>query len=128
VQTDKTADALREFFNELRRIHEPVPADELEKAKNFVALLLPRNFETTGSAAGALAQAFLYDLPADYFSTYTARVMAVGSSDVKRVADSYVRPDKMAVVIVGDRKAMEPGVRALKLGPVRLLTAKEVMQ
>ncbi len=34
VQTDKTAEALKEFFNELARIHEPVGADELEKAKN----------------------------------------------------------------------------------------------
>jgi zinc protease len=128
VQTDKTADALREFLNELRRIHEPVAADELERAKSFVALLMPRNFETTGSAAGMIAQAFLYDLPPDYFSTYTARVAAVTSADVKRVADTYIRPDKMAVVIVGDRTAVEPGVRALKLGPVRLLTAKEVIQ
>ena len=56
VQTDKTAEALKEFFIELTRIHEPVPAEELEKAKNYLALQLPRNFETTRGTAGALAQ------------------------------------------------------------------------
>ena len=50
-------EALKEFFNELTRIHEPVPAEELEKAKNYLALQMPRNFETTRGTANALAQA-----------------------------------------------------------------------
>ena len=50
VQTDKTAEALKEFFIELTRIHEPVTAGELEKAKNYLALQMPRNFETTRDA------------------------------------------------------------------------------
>ena len=53
VQTDKTSEALKEFFNELTRIHEPIPADELEKAKNYLALQMPRNFETTRGTANA---------------------------------------------------------------------------
>ena len=46
VQTDKTAEALKEFFNELNGIHQPIPAEELDKAKNYLALQMPRNFET----------------------------------------------------------------------------------
>ena len=34
VQTDKTGEALKEFFNELDAILKPVPADELARAKN----------------------------------------------------------------------------------------------
>ncbi len=30
VQTDKTAEALKEFFNELNGMLQPIPADELE--------------------------------------------------------------------------------------------------
>ena len=48
VQTDKTAEALKEFFNELTGILKPVPADELDKAKNYVALGFPAEFETHG--------------------------------------------------------------------------------
>ena len=88
VQTDKTAEALKEFFNELTRIHEPVPAAELEKAKNYLALQMPRNFETTRSTANALAQTYVYDLPADYYTTYGDHIRAVTAADVKRVADS----------------------------------------
>ena len=33
VQTDKTADALKEFFNELNGMLEPIPEEELTKAR-----------------------------------------------------------------------------------------------
>jgi len=128
VQTDKTAEALTEFFKELDGIRTPVPAGELEKAKNYLALQLPRTFETTGSLTGALTPVFVYTLPDDYFSTYTARIRAVTQADVQRVAQRYIRPDTLAVVIVGDLKAIEAGVRALNLGPVKVVAADEVMQ
>ena len=128
VQTDKTADALKEFFNELARIHEPVPGPELDKAKNYLALQMPRSFETTRSTANALATAYLYDLPADYYSSYGDRVRAVTAADVKRVADKYIQPDKFAVVIVGDRKAIEPGVKALNLGPITVVEASAILR
>src|SRR5437879_5891575 len=38
VQTDKTSESLKEFFNELNGILKPIPADELARAKNYVAL------------------------------------------------------------------------------------------
>jgi predicted Zn-dependent peptidase len=128
VQTDKTADALKEFFVELNRIHEPVPGDELEKAKNYLALLLPRSFETTRGTAAALAQAWIYNLPADYYTTYAERVRAVTAADVKRAADKYIVPGKVAVVIVGDRKAIESSVKALNLGPLTIVEPGEIFK
>jgi zinc protease len=128
VQTDKTTEALKEFFNELTRIHQPVEAAELEKAKNYLALQLPRNFETSRGTANALAQAYIYNLPADYYATYADRVRAITAADVKRAADKYIQPDKFAVVIVGDRKVIEPGVKALNLGPLAVVTAAEIMK
>jgi predicted Zn-dependent peptidase len=47
VQSDKTGESVKEFFNELTRIGTLVPEDELKKAKNYVA---PAS--ATGSAAG----------------------------------------------------------------------------
>jgi zinc protease len=128
VQTDKTVESLKEFFIELTRIHESVPAEELEKAKNYLALQLPRSFETTRGTAGALGQAYLYSLPADYYATYGARIRAVTAADVKRVADRYVQPDKFAVVIIGDRKAIEPGIKALNLGSLTVIPSADIFK
>jgi len=128
VQTDKTPEALAESFKELDAIRRPIPPEEVEKAKNYVALLLPRNFETTESMAGSLATMFVYDLPADYFATFTARIRAVTPADVQRVAERYIQPDKFAVVVVGDRKVIEPGIKALNLAPIKIVQTSEVMK
>jgi predicted Zn-dependent peptidase len=128
VQTDKTSEALTEFFKELDAIRAPIRADELEKAKSFLALSLPRSFETTQSLAGSLAQVFVYNLPADYYATYTERVRAVTSAEVQRAAQRYIQPDKFAVVVVGDRKVIEPGIKALNLGPIKFVEIAEIMK
>jgi zinc protease len=128
VQTDKTSEALTEFFKELDAIRKPIPAEEIEKAKNYLALLLPRTFETTESLAGSLAQVFVYNLPADYYATYTDRIRAVTPADVQRAAERYIQPDKFAIVIVGDRKVIEPGIKALNLGPIGTIDVDDVMK
>jgi predicted Zn-dependent peptidase len=126
VQTDKTADALKEFFNELNAIQQPVPADELSRAKSFVSLRFPGGFETTGDISRRLEEAIVYRLPDDYFSRYVPNIEAVTAADVQRVARSYIHPDQVAVVVVGDRKAIQAPIEALKLGPVTVLSIDDI--
>ncbi len=126
VQTDKTAEALKEFFNELNAILKPAPAEELARAKNYVSLRYPSAFETTGDVSRRIEDALVFHLPDDYFAKYVANIQAVTAADVQRVAQKYIRPDHLAVVIVGDLKAIEPGVRALNLGAVKVMTIDDV--
>jgi len=126
VQTDKTSEALKEFFNELNAILKPVPAEELARAKNYVALRYPSAFETTGDISRRLEDALVFKLPDDYFSKYVQNIQAVTAADVQRVAQKYIKPDHLAVVIVGDLKVIEPGIRALNLGPIKTMTIDEV--
>jgi len=125
VQTDKTADALREFFVELEGIRKPVPAEELEKAKNYVALGFPSEFETTRNLAQKLEELVVYDLPEQTFQGFVTDVAKVTAADVQEAAARHIQPDRMAVVIVGDRKAIEPGIAALKLGTLRVVPLEE---
>jgi len=126
VQTDKTADALKEFFVELNAILKPVPADELARAKNYVALRFPSAFETTGDISRRLEDSLVYKLPDDYFAKYVQNIQAVAVADVQRVAQQYIKPDHLAIVVVGDLKTIEPGIRALNLGPIKVMTIDEV--
>ncbi len=126
VQTDKTAEALKEFFNELTAILKPVPGDELARAKSYVALRYPSAFETTGDISRRLEDALVYHLPDDYFAKYVQNIQAVTSADVQRVAQKYIQPGRFAVVVVGDQKTIEPGIRALNLGPIKVMTVDDV--
>ncbi len=128
VQTDKTAEALREFFKELEGILRRVPPDELEKAKSYVALGFPVDFETTGDLAQKLEELVVYDLANDTFSTFVDRVRHVTAEDVQKAAARYIQPEKLAVIVVGDRKAIEQPVRSLNLGPISLISLDEVLK
>ena len=126
VQTDKTSEALKEFFNELNGILQPVPADELSRAKNYVSLRFPSGFEATSDISRRLEEVLIYHLPDDYFSKYVQNIEAVTAADVQRVARKYIQPGRFAVVVVGDRKAIEPGIRALNLGAIKTLSIDEI--
>jgi zinc protease len=127
VQTDKTSESLTEFFNELRAIGTPLGADELAKAKNYLALGFPADFEAIEDLAGRLEELTIYSLPDRYFTDYTANIDAVTSAAVQQAARTYVQPDKFAIVVVGDRETIEPGIRALDLGPITVLGVDDVL-
>jgi zinc protease len=129
VFTAKTDSALVQFFHELGRIRsEPVTVEELQRAQNFVALGLPRRFETTRAVAAQLAQLEIHGLSMDFYNDFVARVMAVTPQDVQRVAGQYIQPERSVVVVVGDRSAVEEGLRGLGLGAVELRELAEFVR
>jgi predicted Zn-dependent peptidase len=128
VQTDKTSESLTEFFKELGNICKPVSAEELEKAKNYLALGFPGDFETTQDIASKLTEQVIYGLPDGVFNEYVSKIQAVTAADVERVAKKYVTPDRFAVVVVGDLKTIEAGVRKLNLGTVRIVPIDEILK
>ena len=128
VQTDKTTESLTEFFKELANIGTPVAAGELEKAKNYLALGFPADFETTQDIASKLSEQVIYNLPEGVFNEYVSKIQAVTAADVERVAKTYITPDRFAVVVVGDLKTIEAGVRKLNLGTVRVVPIDEILR
>ena len=126
VQTDKTSEAVREFMNEFAAIRKPVPAEELAKAKNYLALGFPGEFETATDLSQQLESLVVYGLPDDYFSKYMNSVQAVSGDAVLKAATAHLVPDRLLIVVVGDRKVIEPGITSLNLAPVRHMTVAEV--
>ncbi|MGK2961395.1 MAG: M16 family metallopeptidase [Gemmatimonadaceae bacterium] len=116
----KTDSALIEFMKELNAIRESVPADELAKAKRYMQLGLPGDFETTQQIAAALIPVAVYDLPLDYYNTYVQNIEAVTAAEVQRVARQYINPASIAIVVVGDRASIEAGLKAVNAGPIVL--------
>ena len=114
----KTDSALLEFLKELRAIRDTVSTVELARAKQYLQLQLPGDFETTRDIAGQLVPVVLYDLPPDYYNTYVQQIERITQADVQRVAQKYIDPDAMLVVIVGDRQAIQPALEALNVGDV----------
>ncbi|MGI9056522.1 MAG: M16 family metallopeptidase [Pyrinomonadaceae bacterium] len=103
VRTSVTGDSLKEFFYELNRIRDDkVSEEELQDAKNFLAGVFPIRAETQEGLTSLIVSQKLYNLPEDYLQTYRENVNAVTVEDVNRVANKYIHPNEIAIVIVGD--------------------------
>jgi predicted Zn-dependent peptidase len=120
VFVDKTDSALTEFVKELNAIRDTIPAAELDKAKQYLQLQLPDAFETPSDIANQLVPVALYGLPTNYYESFARNIGMVGQSDAQRVASARIMPDRTAIVIVGDRRALEPRLARLNLGRIEL--------
>jgi zinc protease len=115
VESRVTKEALQELFKELEGIAgaRPVTDDELSFAKERLILGFPGRFETTFGVAGQVAVLIADELPDDEFERYQPRIEALSKADVDRVAKAYITPDRMVVLIVGDRAKVEGPIKTL---------------
>ncbi len=98
-----TAQAIRIVLDEIDRIRtSKVSAEELETAKNSAIETFPRIFSTAAQIAGTFAQDEYTKRPADYWDTYRQRIAAVTADDVQRVAQKYLDPSKLVILVVGN--------------------------
>jgi zinc protease len=127
VQTKVTGEAMSEFMKELERIKTPATAVEVERARNFLALRFPEQFETTGQIASKLAAQFVYGLPADTWDSFVPKALGVSATALQKAAASQVDTKNMVFVVVGDRSIVEKPLRALNLGEIKVLSVEDVM-
>jgi zinc protease len=124
VQTDKTAESLAEIAKEMRRIAgaEPPTEAEIALAKSQMTLTLPGRWESVRAVSESLAEMVAFGLPDDWFDGYAGRVRGV-TAEQAAAAAKVVKPESLVWVVVGDRKKVEAGVRALGLAEVTVIDA-----
>ncbi|MGQ0542503.1 MAG: M16 family metallopeptidase [Blastocatellia bacterium] len=115
VQTAVTKESVMEFMKELNGIRGAIPVtqQELEYNKQSLIRRYPGGFETNGQIAGQLSNLVTYGLPDSYFNDYIRNIQAVTVADINRVANRYLTPDRMAVLIVGDKNVIEPKLKEI---------------
>lgn len=119
VHTAKTDSSLQEFLREIDLMQEKgLTPTELEFAKNRTKGAFATSFETPQQIAAALVNLVVYTLPDDYFVNYLKNVDAVTLADVQRVARRYLDSSRMAMVVVGDTKAIREGIAKMNFAPI----------
>jgi len=108
VTTTVTGESIKEILFEVDRLRkEAPPAAELRGIQNNLAGIFVVQNASRGGVIGRLAFVDTHGLGDDYLSGYVKRVMAVTPDDVRRVANDYLTPDKMTLVVVGDVKTVK---------------------
>lgn len=123
IVTAKTDSALIEFMSQIRGIRgeRPITDEEMAAAKNALIQSLPERFSSVGAVSAAISEIYVQGLPEDYYQQFSRQVNAVSKEDVVRVAQKYIDPEHLAIVIVGDRKQIEAALAATKIAPIVVL-------
>ncbi|HWJ14961.1 MAG TPA: pitrilysin family protein [Gemmatimonadaceae bacterium] len=123
IVTAKTDSALIEFMKELRDIRgrRPPSDDELAQAKASLVQSLPSTFASVTGVNNNIASIYTQGLAEDYYQAFARAVNAVTREDVVRVAQKYIDPEHLTIVIVGDRSKIEAPLIATKIAPIVVL-------
>ena len=127
TRTDTTGDALRLMIEEFLRLQrQRVPERELMDAQNYLAGSFPLTIESPNDIAAQVINHVLYELPLDEIPTYTQRVTAITPDDIQRVAQAYLRPDRLSIVLVGNARAFVPQLQLLGLTNVEIIPVEQL--
>ena len=103
TRSEKTAEALRLIVEEIVRLQQRrVQQHELSDAQEYLTGSFPLTVETPSAIALQVLNAVFYGLDLNELQTYRERVNAVTVDDIQRVAQLYLHPDKLSIVLVGD--------------------------
>jgi zinc protease len=102
--------AIKIILEEIDRIRsEPVSDDELATAANALIETFPRRFESKSGMLRVFVDDELTGREHDYWARYRDRVRAVTPDDIMRVAQRYLPPQDMAILVVGNWEEIAPG-------------------
>jgi len=123
VQTDKTAEALKEFDYELTGLvsDRPIGADEFTTVKTRLVRGYAQGFESLGRIVQQVGNLWVLGLPISELQRGYDSTNALTHEQVLAAAKKYVRPDASWLLLVGDRAKIEAKVKALNLGEIVVL-------
>jgi len=123
VRSDVTGEAVDDILREFNRMAGELPSDEeVARSQSEILGALIRQMETP-SAIGALElRRRLFGLPVDYYRTLPAAVQQVTPEAVRTISQGIFGENQPAIIVVGDRKAVEKQLR--HLGEIEVFDAR----
>jgi zinc protease len=120
TKSESTIKAIRLMLDEVRRMqNEDVTERELNKSKDQYLNGFVFNFDSNGKIVRRQMTYAYYGYPADFSEKVKAGVEKVTAADVRRVAQKYLRPDKVRILVVGKQADFDEPLSVL--GPVNVI-------
>jgi len=114
TRSEATGEVLRLIVDEFWRLQrERVGERELADAKAYMTGSFPLTIETPDAIAMQVVNVVFYGLPLEQLQNFRDRVNAVTVDDIQRVAKSFLRPDRLSVVLVGNAAAFSGQLRGV---------------
>ena len=112
VTTKVTGESMKEIFSEIDRLRKTPPSEqELKNIQNYLSGIFIIQNSSANGLAGRFAFVDEQGLTDDFLRTYVQKVNAVTRADVQRIAEQYLSPEKMTIVVVGDKAQIESALK-----------------
>jgi|688.fasta_scaffold03505_9 zinc protease len=114
IKTPATDSALSEVIQEMRNyIEKGISIDELNFLKNAIGQSEARKYETMFQKAGFLANMLKYQLGSKYTEEQNNLLKKMNAADIKKLAENYLHPEGMHIVLAGDLEKIKPGLEKM---------------
>jgi zinc protease len=124
VQSDRTGDAIKAIMADMAAFpqEKPITSEELQRVTEGTIRALPNQFETNAAVQAAIRKNQMLGRPDNYYKTLADQYRSIGADAIATAATRFLRPTGLTFVVVGDRKVVEPQLRAVGL-PVEIQQA-----
>ena len=114
TKSETTVSLIKGILGEIDRLRTtPIAAAELNQAKDSTLNSFVFNFQTPGYTLDRLIDYAYYNYPQDFIFQYQRQVAATTIADVQRAAKTYLQPEKLVTLVVGNQSAIQPPLTTL---------------
>ena len=108
TKNESTHEVIEETLKELHRMQTALVSEkELADAKAYLTGSFPLRMDTYAKIAGILISIEIYNLGLDYPQKYVGLINSITREDIFRVANKYLHPDKIIVVVVANQEKVK---------------------
>jgi zinc protease len=114
IRADVTDSALAEVMKEFNDYIQKGPTDEEVKfMQNAIGQSDALNYETASQKAAFIRRILEYDLSPDYVAQQHRILKTMTAEQMKAIATNYLQPEKINILLVGDKAKILEGVKKL---------------
>lgn len=108
TKNESTHEVIEETIKELHRMQTALVSEkELADAKAYLTGSFPLRMDTYAKMAGILTSIEIYNLGLDYPQKYVGLINSITREDIIRVANKYLHPDKIIVIVVANQEKIK---------------------
>ena len=112
IKADVTDSALTEVIKELKSYTtDGIKEEELVFMKNAIGQRDALRYETGAQKAGFIQRMLQYNLPANYVDQQNRILQHITKPEIDALAKKWINPDKLNIVLVGDKARILPGLQ-----------------
>lgn len=114
IRADATDSALAEVVTQLKNYEENgISDDELSFMKNSIGQRDALRYETGPQKAQFISRMLKYNLPPNYVETQMKILQSMKKKDIDALAKKWIQPDKLNMLLVGDKAKVLPGLQKM---------------